>query len=87
MKNHTKPLEGCPKSTFHQIWTEVSSKRFSINLFHNFVTIFGGSGGLRDVLWMALEESQISLIFRDFLGPPEIKRTWSGEGDSPLWGV
>ena len=62
-------------------------KAFPVSIFHDFGTIFGGSGGLRDVLWMALEESQISLIFRDFLGPPEIKRTWSGEGDSPLWGV
>ena len=58
-----------------------------VSIFHDFGTSLGGSGGLRDVLWMALEESQISSIFRDFLGPPEIKSTWSGEGDSLVWGA
>ena len=61
-------------------------KAFPAPIFHGFGTIFGGSGRLRDVLWMALEESQISSIFRDFLGPPKAERMWSGDGNSPLWG-
>ena len=45
-------------------------KAFPASIFHDFGTIFGGSGGLRDVLGMALEVVSDFIDFNRFSDTP-----------------
>ena len=73
LEKSSKTMAGLSKIDFSPNLDRGQFKAFPVSIFYDFCTILGGSGGLRDVLWMALDECQISSIFRDFLGPQKLR--------------
>ena len=73
---------GCfPKSTFPPNLDRGQFRASPVSFFHDFGSIVGGCGGLRDVLGMALEVALIFIIFDDSEDGPKIDCPGAMEGD------